>query len=162
MLDQLIVPLLVAASLSAALVSGVFLTFSDFVMRSLAGSAPAAGAEAMQQINREVFRSVFMVLLLGSAPVAAGLLIYAWVSASAPAAGWIAAGALSYLVGVMAVTIFGNVPMNERLDRMDHLSAEGQGYWRRYARDWTRWNHLRAAAAFMSAAGYLMGALQLA
>ena len=162
MFDHFLVPVLVGASLAAALVSGVFLTFSDFVMRSLTQSAPAAGAEAMQQINREVFRSVFMVLLLGSAPLAAGLLIHAWVVLSGPASAWISAGSLSYLAGVMAVTVFGNVPMNERLDRLDHHSAQGQGYWRRYARDWTRWNHLRSVASLASSVGYLMGAMQLA
>ena len=50
-----------------ALVAGVFLTFSDFVMRSLAATQPAGGIEAMQQINRKVFRTLFMVLLIGMA-----------------------------------------------------------------------------------------------
>ena len=43
MLDQLHHPLLMLAGLSAALVAGVFLTFSDFVMRALGASAPSAG-----------------------------------------------------------------------------------------------------------------------
>ena len=51
--------------IACGLVSGVFLTFSDFVMRSLDGARTAAGVEVMQVINREVFRSVFMFLLLG-------------------------------------------------------------------------------------------------
>lgn len=162
MLDQLVISVLAGTSLAAALVSGVFLTFSDFVMRSLAGLARAAGAEAMQQINREIFRSVFMVLLLGTAPVATGLLIYAWIAGSGAATSWIIAGSLSYLGGAIAVTILGNVPMNERLDGIDLLSAEGQGYWRHYYRSWTRWNHLRAAAALITSVCYLLAAMQLA
>ena len=61
----------------------------------------------------------------------------------------------------MAVTVLGNVPMNERLGGMDHRSAQGQGYWRRYARDWTRLNHVRAGAALVAAVSYLMAAMQL-
>jgi uncharacterized membrane protein len=51
--------------IACGLVSGVFLTFSDFVMRSSGGAKVAAGVEVMQIINREVFRTVFMFLLLG-------------------------------------------------------------------------------------------------
>ena len=47
MLDQIIPWLFAAASVAAGLVAGVFLTFSDFVMRSLGAAAPAAGMEAM-------------------------------------------------------------------------------------------------------------------
>ena len=51
--------------IACVLVSGVFLTFSDFVMKSLAAANPVGGIESMQIINRKVFKSVFMVLLLG-------------------------------------------------------------------------------------------------
>ena len=39
------------AVIACALVVGVFLTFSDFVMRSLNWSSPEAGIEVMQSIN---------------------------------------------------------------------------------------------------------------
>ena len=48
-----------------ALVSGVFLAFSDLVMRSLRRASPTVGIEAMQMINREVYGSAFLVALLG-------------------------------------------------------------------------------------------------
>lgn len=37
------------------LVAGVFLTFSDFVMRSLGAVTPASGIAAIQSINRRVY-----------------------------------------------------------------------------------------------------------
>lgn len=155
-------PALIGAGLAAALVAGVFLSFSDFVMRSLGKAAPAAGAEAMQQINREVFRSGFMALLIGSAPLAlVALALAAWVVEGA-AASWLTAGAASYLLGVMAVTRFGNVPMNERLEGMGHGTQAAQSYWAVYSARWTRWNHLRSAAALITAICYLAAALDLA
>ena len=38
-----------------ALISGVFLAFSDFIMRALARTPDIGGIRAMQVINREVF-----------------------------------------------------------------------------------------------------------
>ena len=55
------------AVLAYALVGGVFLAFSDFIMRALSVTSGYGGAEAMQAINREVFRWVFMTLFLGLA-----------------------------------------------------------------------------------------------
>lgn len=52
-----------------AFVGGVFLAFSDFIMRALAHTSGTGGVETMQIINREVFRWVFMALFLGLAPV---------------------------------------------------------------------------------------------
>lgn len=43
------------AVLAYALVGGVFLAFSDFIMRALSVTSGHGGAEAMQAINREVF-----------------------------------------------------------------------------------------------------------
>ena len=50
------------AVIATGLVAGVFLTFSDFVMRSLSASEAIAGAEAMQEINRKVYGSIFLTL----------------------------------------------------------------------------------------------------
>lgn len=160
MLEFLLAPALTFAGLAVALVAGVFLTFSDFVMRSLAGSAPAAGAEAMQHINREVFGSVFMVLLMGSGIAALGIAGLGVVQGGAPGR-WMVVGGALYVAGVMAVTVLRNVPMNERLARMDHRTDVAQDYWRHYARDWTRWNHVRSVASLAAAASYLQAGLSL-
>ena len=114
---------LIAATLASALVAGVFLTFSDFVMRSLSRARPAAGIEAMQIINREVYRSQFMVLLVGMAIAAITLAAVGLVLASGPVVLWLLAGAAAYLGGVMAVTVRANAPMNQRLDSQDPHSA---------------------------------------
>ena len=57
------------AFLAYALVAGAFLAFSDVIMRSLSLTGGVGGVEAMQVINREVFRRVFMALFLGMAAV---------------------------------------------------------------------------------------------
>lgn len=151
-----------AAGLASALVAGVFLTFSDFVMKALIAAEPAGGIEVMQRLNRTVFRSVFLALFIALAPVSIGLAIYAIVALAGPAAAWSVAAAVIYVPGVFLVTAFGNVPMNQRLDGMDHRSAEAADYWRAYGRVWTRWNHVRAVGSVATAACFLMAGVALA
>ena len=159
MFDQLMSPALALAGFAAALLAGVFLTFSDFVMRALAAASPTAGGEAMQQINRKVYRSLFMILFLGSVPVAIVILFVA-VSSAPGARVWMIGGALSYLLGVFAITGLGNVPMNNRLDRLDHKGVDGQNYWRGYSVRWTRLNHVRSVFAVLTSACYLVAATE--
>lgn len=149
------------AGLAAALVAGVLLTFSDFAMRSFAKAGPAAGAEAMKQINGEIIRSLFMVLFLGSALVAVGVLIYAWLSTAGPLRAWLTAGPLAYLLGVMAVTIVRNIPLNNELDRVDVHTEPGQEFWASFVGPWTRWNHVRTVGSLVTAFCYLQAALLL-
>ncbi|WP_338548996.1 DUF1772 domain-containing protein [Roseovarius phycicola] len=104
------------AALILALIAGVFLSFSDFIMRSLCAATPTSGIEAMQQINRKVYSSVFLVWLLGMAPVATLLSLYAFVFVEGPAKAWWIAGGALYVIGTFLVTVLGNVPMNKRLD----------------------------------------------
>ncbi|WP_242500821.1 hypothetical protein [Tropicimonas sp. IMCC6043] len=61
--------LMQAAILAYAFLGGVFLAFSDFIMRSLSLTTGTVGVETMQVINRQVFRWVFMALFLGMTPV---------------------------------------------------------------------------------------------
>ncbi|MFN3146923.1 MAG: DUF1772 domain-containing protein [Paracoccaceae bacterium] len=145
---------LAALGVASALVSGVFLSFSDFVMRALGRAPDAAGARAMQEINRAVYRSLFMVLLLGLVPISALVLVLAGLGWTGTAAAWAAVGGVAYLAGVFAVTVFGNVPMNQRLDRL--TGAEADAYWRRYRLRWTRLNHLRWVAAAMASGAFLV------
>lgn len=162
MQDQLITWALVAASIATALIAGVFLTFSDFIMRSLGSAQAEAGVEAMQQINRKVYRSIFMLLLIGMVPVSAAAVAYAGWLAPDEVAAWLAAGGLLYVGGVFAVTAIFNVPMNKRLDAMDPAGAEAAQYWPAYTGAWTGWNHVRSAASLAAAACYLVAAMQQA
>jgi uncharacterized membrane protein len=56
-----------------ALIAGVFLSFSDFVMRGLAQAPDTAGPNAMVGINWTVNHSIFMVLFIGLLAVSVAL-----------------------------------------------------------------------------------------
>jgi len=150
-----------AAVIAVGLVAGVFLAFSDFVMKSLIAVTPKGGIESMQLINRKVYGSKFLVLLLGMAPVSLFLAGYAYMRMSGLAAAWIIAGGAIYVIGVFVVTMICNVPMNQRLDRMDYTGTEAGAYWPTYVSSWTWWNHVRTIASFGSAVCFFVGCLLL-
>lgn len=148
------------AILAYALVGGVFLAFSDFIMRSLALTGGHGGVEAMQVINREVFRWVFMALFLGMAAVSVAVAAYGVFGPTGPAGTLIMAAGLVYLIGCFGVTVFFNVPMNEALAGMETASNKTRDYWMQtYVPRWTFWNSVRTLACAISAALLLFGLL---
>jgi uncharacterized membrane protein len=134
------------AALGSALVGGVFLAFSDFVMKALGRIAPEAGVPAMQEINVVVLRSWFLRVFFATAMLSVALVVLAIVRWTWPDSYLLLAGGLLYLAGPFAVTVFKNVPLNNKLAR------DGRAAWAEYLVAWTRWNHLRTVAALAAAA----------
>ncbi len=148
------------AIIAYALVGGVFLAFSDFIMRSLALTGGHGGVEAMQVINREVFRWVFMALFLGMAAVSVVVAGYGALGISGPAGTLIMTAGLVYLIGCFGVTVFFNVPMNEALAGMEMSSGTTHDYWlQTYVPRWTFWNSVRTFASAVAAVLLLFGLL---
>jgi uncharacterized membrane protein len=134
------------AALGSALVGGVLMGFSDFIMRALGRIAPEAGVPAMQEINVVVLRSWFLRVFFATALLSVALAVLAVARWQWPHSYLLLAGGLLYLAGPFAVTVFKNVPLNNRLAR------DGRAAWAEYLVTWTRWNHLRTVAAFAAAA----------
>lgn len=152
--------LLQLSILAYAVVCGVFLAFSDFIMRALARTGGIGGVDAMQVINREVFRWVFMALFLGMAAVSLLIAGYALLQLGGPAGSLIALAAVTYLVGCFAVTVFFNVPMNEALAGMDGSREDTRAYWTgTYLPRWTFWNTVRTVACTAAAGLLLIGVM---
>jgi uncharacterized membrane protein len=82
----------------------------------------------------------------GAAVLCAALAITAPFTTDEPNAVLRGVGAALYVVGVFALTMGINVPMNNALDAADAGSAAGVELWRDYLRRWTTWNHVRTVA----------------
>lgn len=146
-----------AATLGYAIIGGVFIAFSDFIMRSLARTSGTGGVEAMQVINREVFRWIFMVLFIGLAPVSLGIALYGLIAVGGNTGTLLAAAGLTYFIGCFGVTVCFNVPLNERLAKMSLADASTGTFWQQtYVPVWTRWNSVRGTACVLVAALMLM------
>jgi len=141
------VSIALATALGAALISGVLLAFSGFVMRGLDRLGPAAATAAMQSINRTVLHPSFLGIFLGTTLSSAVLMVLAWTGGRP----LLLAGSALYLLGTFAVTGLVNVPLNERLDEVDPRSEEAGTAWSAYLGRWLVWNHIRTLASAASA-----------
>ena len=54
------------------------------------------------------------------------------------------------------MTIAYHVPRNNALAALQSQRAEAAGRWARYVAEWTRWNHLRAAASLAAAVSFTL------
>lgn len=153
-----LIVLMHVAAIAYALVGGTFLAFSDFIMRSLSRTGDTGGIDAMQTINREVYRWIFMTLLIGMVPVSFVLVGSSFFISASPSGIWFASAGLVYLVGCFGVTAAFNVPMNERLAKMDLAAPGTNAYWTgTYLPRWTLWNTVRTVACVVSALLMLIG-----
>ena len=144
-----------------AVIGGVFLAFSDFIMRSLAKTSGGGGVEAMQVINREVFRWVFMTLFIGLVPVSLVIGSYGLWALPVPTGAMVAIAGGVYIFGCFGVTAMCNVPLNKALADMDVSEAATGEFWHGvYLPRWTFWNSARTVACLIASA-LLLAALSL-
>lgn len=140
------------SALGCGLIAGAFFAFSTFVMKALGNLPPAQGIAAMQSINVVVINPWFLTMFLGTAVACVVEIIASVFRWHDPGVPYLVAGSLLYLVGTFAVTMLGNVPLNNALAVVEPAGAEGARLWSRYLTSWTAWNHVRTIAALAAAA----------
>lgn len=147
--------LTVSATLSTALMGGIFFAFSSFVMPALGRIPPAMGIRAMQRINVDVFCRSFKVVFFGTPLLCLALLLVNLRSLDERAAVYCVTGSAIYLVGSLLATGIGNVPRNNALAKLDPEHPDPATLWRHFANGWTLWNHVRTFASLAAAAAFL-------
>jgi uncharacterized membrane protein len=156
-IDRLHFALALLSALGSWLMAGVFFAFSTFVMKGLALIQPWQGIAAMQSINAVVPSSLFGIAFLATAAACAVLAVFSLFRWHKPGAGYLLAGSLLYLAGVILVTVIFNVPKNNALMAVDPASGEGARLWADFVSSWTAWNHVRTAASIAAAASFTYG-----
>jgi uncharacterized membrane protein len=149
--------LAVATAVGAAAVGGVYLAFTVMVLSALARLPAADAAAAMREINRRAERGAFIGVFIGAALVAVALGVAALfelpdgsASGGAGAAALLVTGAVLSFASTV-VTVVGNVPLNNRLER------DGHAFWKQYLSRWGALNTVRALLA-LAAVGVLAAA----
>jgi uncharacterized membrane protein len=151
-IEGFLLVLTLVSALGCGLVAGFFFAFSTCVMKALARRPPAQGIAAMQSINVVVINPLVMGALFGTALACAVLVVASVIEWGEPYAVYLLVGGLLYLVGTILVTIVYHVPRNDALGTVDPNSADAERHWRRYAKSWTAWNHVRTVGALAAAA----------
>ncbi|MBI5131289.1 MAG: DUF1772 domain-containing protein [Rhodopseudomonas palustris] len=157
MMPALVTALLWFGAIGCGLMAGVYFTFSAFVMTALARLPPASGIAAMNAINADIVRSLFLPLFFGTTLAAAALAALGVLQWGEPGAAAMAAGGAIYVLGMFVVTVARNVPLNNALAATDPASAAAAEPWATYVRDWTWWNHLRTVASTAACGLFVAG-----
>jgi uncharacterized membrane protein len=145
---QLVVSsLLWFSAIGCGLVAGLYFAFSAFIMPSLGRIDQTAGISAMNAINADIVRSLFMPLFLGTTLASAALAVLACFRWGEEGAIVMLAAGVVYVVGMFVVTIVFNVPLNDALAAVDPAASSAAPLWARYLQDWTFWNHVRTIAS---------------
>ncbi len=145
--------LLFSSILSAGLMSGLLYGWMVSVIPGLSRISDRNYVSTMQSINRAIINPAFVLpFILVPAVLGAAAFVH-WRNGQTRTAAWLAAGAATYLFGVLGTTFGGNVPLNNTLDAFDlaaaseaSLSEQRHGY----ETPWNRWHNVRTAASVLS------------
>lgn len=159
-MSTLVTVIAVTTVLGAALIGGVFFTFSSFVMGALLRLPPRDGVAAMQSINIVVINPSFLGTFFGTGILAVALAVMTAKNGIVSNSLLFIAGAGLYVVGTLFVTIGGNVPLNNQLAAVKPDDEAAAAIWQDYGIRWTRLNTIRAAAAMLAALAVLIGMLE--
>jgi uncharacterized membrane protein len=115
--------ILIITATSTGLIAGLFYAYSCSVNPGLAGLPDAQYVAAMQSINSAILNPVFFASFLGTLIL---LPLSGYLNFSPPYSrrfAFLLAAALIYIIGSFGVTIFGNVPLNDALGRINLKTA---------------------------------------
>ena len=149
----LLTVLVLLSLLGSGLMAGLFFAFSVAIMPALGTEPGPAAMAAMQRINVVIVRPLFLAVFVGTALVSLAASLVSLLDAGA-ATTWTLIGTASYLVTSIGLTAGYHVPRNNRLVAGDPTTSEGLALWETYLREWTRWNHLRAAGCLLATASF--------
>lgn len=140
------------SAIGCGLMAGIYFAFSTFIMTALGRLDQAAGIAAMNAINVDIVRSLFMPLFLGTTVAGAALVVMGALRVSEPGAVSMIAGGGLYVVGMFVVTMVFNVPLNNALAAVQPSAPEAGAVWATYLKEWVFWNHVRTVASVVSTA----------
>ncbi|OKO87318.1 membrane protein [Bradyrhizobium sp. NAS80.1] len=143
------------SAIGCGLLAGIYFAFSTFIMIALGRLDQAAGIAAMNAINVDIVRSLFMPLFLGTTMAGAVLVVMGAMRVGEPGAVSMIVGGGLYVIGMFVVTMVFNVPLNNTLAAVGPLGPEASALWATYLKDWTFWNHVRTVTSAVASALFI-------
>lgn len=115
---------------------------------------------SFQQMNRTILNPLFFIVFFG--PSVLGLISLYWFKDSPGTLMWLLVLATAiYFFGVVLVTIFGNVPLNEMLDKVDLNTASPEKLGQLRESFELKWNRLHLIRTISSIISFLLLLLAL-
>lgn len=145
--------ILILATLASGLIAGLFYAWTISVTPGLKRIGDEHYLRAFQAMNRAILNPVFFIFFFGLVIL---LPLLCYLNFSSPLSGrfWIiTAATIIYMAGIMAVTIFGNVPMNNSLEvlHIESMNARDMSLFRdNFENTWNRLNMIRTISSAIS------------
>lgn len=145
--------ILLLTATSTALIAGLFYGFSCAVNPGLGKLSDKGYLAAMQSINREIQNLLFLTSFMGTVLL---LPLSTWLQyrAGAMYSFWtLLTATFIYAIGVFGLTMFGNVPLNQMLDKFNLSAASAEDMARqreRFEKPWNRLHRVRSIAVVAS------------
>jgi uncharacterized membrane protein len=149
------------ACIVTGLMSGLFFSYSTSVSPGLKNISDAASLASMQSINRAILNPIFFVVFFGALIL---LPLNGYLQYERPVtvrSGLFLAAAIIYITGAFGVTILGNIPLNNALDKFDLSNASSENMRSMRNLFETRWNNLNLVRTLASTISFAMLILAL-
>ena len=138
--------------LLTGLTAGLCFTWGNAVTPGLSRLDDLGYLQAFQAMNRAILNPLFFVVFLG--PFFTHLFNVYMARGASGASLWLpTAAAILYIGGLVLVTVFKNVPLNEVLDKTDLLAAsatELKSLRDRFEGSWTNWHLIRTVCSTLA------------
>jgi uncharacterized membrane protein len=155
--------ILALATITTALVAGLFYAFAVSVNIAFAQLPDAVYITATQAINVAIVNPAFMISFLG-APVLLPLATWLHARPAFTRRSWyILAATLVFVIGSFGVTVLANIPLNDKLASFstEGASAEQLHHIRMaFATPWNNWHIVRTLAGIVALVLLVMACLQ--
>ena len=134
--------ILVLTATTTALIAGLFYAWSCSVTLGLARLPDTVYIAFMQTTNKAILNPVFFISFLGTALLLPLSTFLHYGPATSHRFSFLLAATLLYFIGVLGVTIFGNIPLNNALADFNLNSASAGAMAAQRAKFEGRWNNL--------------------
>lgn len=149
------------ACIVTGLMSGLFFAYSTSVSPGLKNISDAGSLASMQSINRSILNPIFFMVFFG-ALILLPLNAYLQFERSLTLrSGLFLVAAIIYIVGAFGVTILGNIPLNNALDKFDLSNASPEKMRSMRNVFEARWNNLNLVRTIASTISFAMLILAL-
>lgn len=129
------------AALLTGLSAGLCFTWSNAITTGIGRLDNLGYLQAFQQMNRTIINPTFIVVFFGPF-IAQTLSIFLLKNTSSTIILVLVTATLLYFFGLVLVTIFGNVPLNEILDKTDLATASTENLQSLRDQFEVKWNRL--------------------
>lgn len=151
----------IASVLFTGLVAGLFYGYQCSVNKGLGNLNDTEYLKGFQSINRAIQNPTFFLSFMGSIIFLGITVILAYRSGQTISFYFLLAALLVYLVGVFGLTIFGNVPLNEKLDAFDIASSSPNAITELRTGFELPWNRLHSIRTVFSILTFLLTLLSI-